>query len=301
MRENYDYNKLREAGKTSTEALAHARKLVKEGAKLLDVAEALEKLMREKGCHMSFPVNISVNEQAAHYTPSHDDASVFGAKDLVKIDLGARKGDYLTDCAITIDLSGNNGKLVEASEKALETAISMVRNGVKVNAIGAAIGKVAKDHGFNPIKNLGGHGVERDELHANIFIPNYDNGDESVLNEGDVIAIEPFMTTGEGFVQDGDFVEIFQKTGEMNARAQETRKVLAHITENYKTFPFALRWLANEMKDMSEFGIRRGVTEMLNMEALEAFPVLIERSKGMVSQSEKEVVVTKDSCEIITK
>ncbi|MDE1851563.1 MAG: type II methionyl aminopeptidase [Candidatus Micrarchaeota archaeon] len=301
MRNDYDYDKLREAGKVSTEALAHARKLVKEGAKLLDVAEGIEKLIKDKGCLMSFPVNISVNEQAAHYTPSHDDKTAFGANDIVKVDIGARKDDYLTDCAITIDLSGNNGKLVEASEKALETAISMVRDGVKVNSIGAAIGKVAKEYGFNPIKNLGGHGVERDELHANIFIPNYDNGDESVLNEGDVIAIEPFMTTGEGLVEDGDFVEIFQKTNNANARAQDTRKVLEHISSRHKTFPFALRWLVDEMKDISEFGIRRGITELLNMDALEAFPVLIERSNGLVSQSEKEVVVTKDSCEVITK
>ncbi|MDE1822904.1 MAG: type II methionyl aminopeptidase [Candidatus Micrarchaeota archaeon] len=301
MEDDYDYDKLREAGKISSEALVHARKIVKEGAKLLDVAEGIEKLIKDGGCLMSFPVNISVNEQAAHYTPSYDDKTVFGPKDIVKVDIGARKGDYLTDCAITIDLSGNNGKLVEASEKALETAISMVKDGVKVNSIGAAIEKIAKEYGFNPIKNLGGHGVEREELHASVFVPNYDNGDESVLNEGEVIAIEPFMTTGEGFVEDGEFLEIFQKTKDIAARAAETRKVMEHISNNYKTFPFALRWLRNEMKDTSEFGIRRGIAEMLNMEALEAFPVLIERSKGMVAQAEKEVVVGKDSCEIITK
>ena len=53
----------------------------------------------------------------------------------------------------------------------------MVKAGRTVNEIGREIEKVAKSYEFNPIKNLGGHGIEQDELHASIFIPNYDNGD----------------------------------------------------------------------------------------------------------------------------
>ncbi len=300
-KDDYDYDVIKEVGKASYAALQHGKSLIKSGAKLLDIAEAIEKHMNESMFDLAFPVNISINENAAHYTPTPDDKSVIPEKGLVKLDVGARKGHYLGDCAVTVDLSGNYGKLVEASESALEKAISMVKTGRAVNEIGAEIEKVAKSYGFSPIKNLGGHGVEQHELHASVFIPNYDNGDTTELEEGQVIAIEPFMTNGEGYVKEGELVEIFQKTGNPAIRSNDTRAVAAFIDERYMTYPFAARWLHKEMKGISDFAIRRALTELSYSDALEQFPVLFERKKGMVSQAEKEMIVEKDSCTIVTK
>lgn len=162
MDEDYDYKKLKEAGKVSKEALQHARTIVRPGAKLLDIAEGIESFMKEKGYDCSFPVNLSINDSAAHYTPEFDDNSVVPQGAVIKVDIGARKEVYLTDCAMTISFSDKHSKLVEASEKALENAISMVKAGRAVNEIGREIDKVAKSYGFNPIRNLGGHGIERD-------------------------------------------------------------------------------------------------------------------------------------------
>jgi len=171
-----DVELLKGVGRVSFEALSYARGLVKPGAKKLEVAERIEKFMVEKGFGLAFPVNLSSNEEAAHSTPESGSNEVFGEKDVVKVDLGARKNDALGDCAITVDLSSEYGKLVEASEEALEAAISMVRGGLAVREIGRTVGEIAAKHGFNPIRNLGGHGIEKGDLHARIFIPNYDNG-----------------------------------------------------------------------------------------------------------------------------
>lgn len=293
--------RFKEAGKVSSEALKYARTVVKEGVSVLEAADKIESFIRERNCLFAFPVNVSINEAAAHYAPSIDDKLAFKADDVVKIDLGARIEDHLTDCAITIDLSGKNSKLVEASEKALEAAISMVKHGRKVNEIGREIEKIAKQSGFKPIKNLGGHGITSEELHANIFIPNYDNGDETELKEGDVIAIEPFITDGEGLVKDGEVLEIFQLSGEGSYRTNETRAVADYISQNFLTYPFAMRWLLRGLKEISEFRIRRGISEMLAADALEPFPVLIEKGNGLVAQAEKEMVVEKDSCTLITE
>ncbi len=299
MEQDYDYQKLKEAGKVSREALQYARTLVKPGKKLLDIAEEIESFMKEKGCEMSFPVNLSINESAAHYTPEYDDKSTVPEGAVVKVDIGARKDVYLTDCAITISLSDKHAKLVEASEKALENAISLVKAGRPVNEIGREIEKVAKDYGFNPIKNLGGHGIEQDELHAHVFIPNYDNGDTTELEDGQVIAIEPFITTGVGYVEDGSTLQIFQKVSDQLPRSNEARSVSEFVTKNYLTYPFAMRWLIKNT-DLGEFKVRKGIAELANIGALETFPVLVEKSKGMVSQSEKELIVEKDSCTIVT-
>lgn len=300
-KDDYDYETVKSVGKVSYEALLHGKSLVKHGAKLLDVASAIESYIMGKGFGLAFPVNISINENAAHYTPTFDDASVIPEKGIVKLDVGARKGHYLGDCALTVDLSGNHGKLVEASQTALDTAISMVKAGRKVNEIGREIEKIAKAAGYAPIRNLGGHGIEQHELHADVFIPNYDNGDTTELEEGQVIAIEPFITNGEGLVVEGDSVEIFQKTGEAAVRSMDTRSVSVYINENYLTYPFASRWLHKGMKGMSDFTIRKALAELSYADALETFPVLVERKKGMVAQSEKEMIVEKDSCAVITE
>ncbi len=299
-KDDYDYGTIKEVGKASYEALLHGKGLVKAGAGLLGIAEAVEGYIKDRGFELAFPVNISINQSAAHYTPTFDDRSVVPENGLVKLDVGARKGHYLGDCAITVDLSGNYGKLVEASQIALETAIGMVRAGRKVNEIGREIERVARSAGFVPIRNLGGHGVEQHELHADVFIPNYDNGDTTELEEGQVIAIEPFITNGEGLVREGEIVEIFQKTGDAAVRSGETRSVSAFVEENYLTYPFAGRWLNREMKGLSDFAIRRALAELSHAGALETFPVLVEKKGGMVAQSEKEMIVEKDSCTVIT-
>ncbi len=295
----YDYNMLKEAGKVSSQALQRARETIRPGRKLLDIAEDLEAFIKGKGCELSFPVNLSINESAAHYTPEYSDASILPDESVLKVDLGARKGVYLTDCAITLSFSDKYSDLVRASEEALESAISLVRAGRPVNEIGREIGNVAKKHGVNPIRNLGGHGIEQDELHASVFIPNYDNGDATPLEEGQVIAIEPFMTTGEGHVVSGEHLQIFQKVSEGQLRSQEARDASAFIDKNYLTFPFATRWLVNGL-GLGEFKARKAIAEMMNAGMLEPFPVLVERSGGMVSQHEKSLIVEKDSCAIVT-
>ena len=74
-----------EVGKASQEAIVAASRLVKPGARLLDVAEAAEKQLKASGFGLAFPLNLSQNERAAHYSPSLEDKTVFSEKDIVSI------------------------------------------------------------------------------------------------------------------------------------------------------------------------------------------------------------------------
>lgn len=298
--EEYDYNTLKEVGKVSYEALQYSKEVVKEGRKILEIAEEIENFIKKKGFEMAFPVNLSINENAAHYTPTADDPYVLSGKETIKVDVGARKDSYLGDCALTIDLSQKYSRLVEASEEALANAISVVKAGRPVNEIGREIEKTAAANGFKPIRNLGGHGIDKMDLHASIFIPNFDNGDTTALEEGQVIAIEPFLTDGIGLVGDGEHLQIFQKTRDATPRSNELRVISDFIDENYMTYPFAMRWIQKKFKDLGEFKVRRTLNELASMSAIESFPVLVEKKNGMVAQAEKEMIVQKDGCEIVT-
>ncbi|MGI0141573.1 MAG: type II methionyl aminopeptidase [Candidatus Micrarchaeales archaeon] len=290
---NTDIAKL---GKETFEILNLAREMVKPGVRMLDVAKKVEELVQKKNLQFAFPINLSINENAAHYTPMFDDSSTFSEKDVVKVDIGLRTGDTLTDSAVTVDLSGKHSKLMEATQEALEAAISTVKAGRKVCEIGREVEKVAKKHGVMPIKNLGGHGIDEGELHANYFIPNFDNGDETELQEDDLIAVEVFLTNGEGHVINGDYNQIFRKFPGSVTRTN--REVSKFIDASYSTYPFALRWLIDKFG--SEFKVKSVLNELSRQDAVESFPVLVERKKGTVVQFEKSVVVGKDSCTIIT-
>lgn len=287
-----------DVGKASVEAIMYAAKLVKPGARLLEVAEASERYLREKGYAPAFPINLSVNNRAAHYSPSLDDSTVFGENDVVKVDFGAEKGGVLGDGALTVDLSGNNSDMVETAERALDAAMSKVRAGVEVREIGREIARVVESAGFSPIRNLGGHGIGVNELHEGVFIPNYDNGDATKLEEGQTIAIEPFVTDGNGLVKEEDTCEIYTFVGHAGVRSPAARQVLSEIEKSYNANPFAARWLS--VAAGSKFGLYAAITELARVGAIEPNPVLTESSNGIVTQAEAEIVVENDGYSILT-
>ena len=101
-RHRYRREKLLEAGKIASKALAFTCSQVAAGKPLLAIAESGETRIRELGGQPAFPINISINHHAAHYTPALEDASTVPALALVKIDLGAHVHGYIADNARTV-------------------------------------------------------------------------------------------------------------------------------------------------------------------------------------------------------
>lgn len=286
------FEKHRAAGKILSQVRQEARDRVKVGASLLEVAEFVEQRTVELGGLPAFPCNISRNDEAAHATPKAGDESVF-KEDVVKIDLGVHIDGYIADSAITVDLTGKNADLVKASEDALQAAIDVIRDGVNTAQIGNVIEDTIEGHGFKPVMNLTGHGLSQYITHNPPSIPNrhIDHGVD--LHEGDVIAIEPFATDGAGKIADGSWAEIYHVIAKKPVRLPAARKVLKEL-EQYRTLPFAKRWLKSERLDFA-------LNQLERAGVVRSYPVLKEVAGGLVSQAEHTVIVTADGCEIITK
>src|SRR5574341_2082775 len=216
--------KYRRAGKILSEVRNEAVKKVEEGASLLSVAEFTENLIREKGGEPAFPVNISRNDEAAHSTPSFDDTSVFG-KDMVKLDIGVHIDGYIADTAVTVHMSGNP-ELVTAAEKALSSALKFIHAGVNRKDIGGAIEDAITSLGYKPVINLTGHGLEQYIQHAPPSIPNKRMPHGVVLEDGDIIAIEPFATNGAGKIHDAGNAEIYHIVSNKPVRLPAARVLL---------------------------------------------------------------------------
>lgn len=288
--------KILKAGRIASEVRNYAKTIVKKGTPLLEIADKIEAKIIELGGKPAFPTNLSINEIAAHYTPSYDDKSI--AHGLIKVDFGAHVDGWISDTAFSLDLENNqeNKKLIQASEKALEEAIKVSNSKTPLNKIGETIQKNIESFGFFPIVNLCGHSMEEYHLHSGITIPNFDNGKTIPLGEG-LRAIEPFATNGVGKIKDSKPSDIYMLIDERNPRSPIAREVLNFIAEEYQALPFCSRWLVKQIGLKSIIGLKQ-LEENGN---LHRFAQLVEDSGGKVSQAEHTLFVEKDKVTIITK
>ena len=289
-------DKLSRAGKVTAEARDFAVANVKLGGSALELVESIESLIQSRGAECAFPVNIGVNEIAAHYTPSKNTDITFKTGDVVKIDIGAHIDGYPGDTAVTVEVgTRNHGPLIEAAESALEMSIQMVCPGTTMSAMGEAIERAIKSSGFKPIQNLTGHSMERFNLHAGLSIPNVKTWDRSAVREGMVLAIEPFSTTGRGKVEGGSKGGIFRLMRDRRA-PPEISTFFSRIQSSFGGFPFAGRWCEELHPQASAL-----LPKMVRMGMIMSYPILIEAAKGVVAQAEHSVLVTESGCEILTR
>jgi methionyl aminopeptidase len=287
------YDKYRAAGIIHRQIMEEARDKIKIGMPLYEYACFIDNRIIELGAKSAFPVNISLNEEAAHDTALLNDPRVFG-EDVVKVDVGIHVDGYIADGAMTLDLSGKNAALVKASEEALKAAIDTIKAGTNTLEIGAAIEDTITGLGFQPIRNLMGHGVAQYRAHCEPSVPNCRFLSTPVeLRVGETIAIEPFATDGEGYIENGRIKEIYSQIKRKSTRLPQVRKVLTQI-EEYNGLPFAKRWLEGDRLDFA-------LNQLEKENILTSYPVLVEIAGGLVSQAEHTVIVTEDGCEVTTR
>jgi len=292
----------RRAGQVASEVRTFGVGLIKEGVCFVDVANAIEDQIRQKGCKSAFPVNISRNEIAAHYSPRIDDQSVFKRGDVIKLDVGVHVDGYIADTAVSVEVgTDKHTKLIEASRAALNQAISTLQDQASIMEIGKKIQETIASFGYTSIDNLTGHSMNRYVLHAGLSIPNVlDHSFEKIIpRPGTVIAIEPFATTGAGHVISGEGSNIYLCTDSLRGRLvrdQSARVVLQKMRTMFTTLPFAQRWCIPHISNADSM-----LKKLTFMGSLRHYPQLIEKQKGLVSQSEHTVVVTENGYEVITK
>jgi len=275
------------SGEIARKARAYAITLAKEGALHRDIADKTEATIKALGGAPAFPMDVSINNVAAHDCPFINDERALAKGDVVKLDIGVHINGCVTDTAATVEIGTHNQKkLIQASEDALQAAIDIIKPGIEIYKIGQAIEETISSFGFNPIGNLSGHGVGLYIVHDPPTIPNYDNKDTSTLEEGQHIAIEPFATDGVGAVKDGKPAGIYRLLRIKPVRLPNARKLLTFIGKEYQTLPFCERWLTPRFHNV------RFLLALLEREGiLKQYTQLPEQSGGMVSQAEKTMEV----------
>lgn len=199
-----EIEKMRKAGLITGGALVAAGEAIHAGMTTKELDNVVRKYITSHGAKPSFlgyggfpgSACISINDVVIHGIPG---PQVIKDGDIVSVDVGAYIGGFHGDSCKTFavgEVSEEAKALMKSTEESLYLAISMVKPGVRLGDLGAAIQKYNEDNGYGVVREFVGHGVGRD-LHEDPEVPNFGKAGHGVrLQAGMVIAIEPMITEG---------------------------------------------------------------------------------------------------------
>jgi len=291
-----EIEKWKDAGRLARDALQFGKTLIENRKRMLDVTEKIESYVRKNGGELAFPTNLAVNNVGAHWTPSSKSKDIFRNGDVVKLDVGVHIDGYIGDNALTVEIETKNyEKMIEASREALNAAINVAVAGVNVGVIGHAVQDKIEQYGYRPIANLTGHRIKRYNLHSGISIPSVRERGGPSLTNGDIVAIEPFVTDGAGRVGGKRNSNIYHLRQIRKIRDEKATELMIEIKDRYKGLPFAERWLHEIQEDAT-----KNLQKLLRAGIVSYYPVLDELGKGIVSQSEHTLLITNNGNEVLT-
>ena len=295
MNQKYKQNFIR-AGALAREARAYGKSLIQKGASYFDVITRIQQKIVNLGAIPAFPPQIALDDVAAHFLPMPGEDIIFSDQ-VVKLDVGVCYQGAIGDCAVTIDLSGKYQKLVDAAEMALLNAENSLHVGQPIRNIGRIIAETIHSFGFNPIKNLSGHGLGEYIIHMSPTIPNYEDNSRGIIKPGMTFAIEPFATDGAGLIKESGQSAIFGLGRPRPLKSQLAKGLLEQI-RSFSGLPFAIHDLIEDNYPIEK--VVKGLDELLKLSVVIGYPPLVEQRKGIVAQAENSVLVDEKGIITIT-
>lgn len=287
-------NDFLEAGRMAKQVRAFGKSLIQPGASYNNIIAKINAEIVRLGARAAFPPQIALNDVAAHYLPSPDEDIVF-SNEVLKLDIGICFNGAIGDCAVTVDLSGQYQRLIDAAEAALLAAEQCVKVGIYVHEIGKAIDETISSFGFKPVKNLCGHGLGYFKIHTSPSIPNYDDRSNIRIKSGMTFAIEPFATNGKGYIKESGDARIFSFLKSRPVYSPASKSLLEKI-KTFSGLPFAIHDMLSLGISLQE--VNFGLRELLREGVIAEYPPLVEEGLGYVAQAENSVLVD-DSGEVV--
>ncbi|MFK7741268.1 MAG: type II methionyl aminopeptidase [Planctomycetota bacterium] len=294
-----DLEKLRKSGRISATALAHGRAMLTPGTRIEDVQNAVEAKIREMGGEPAFPAQASRNHIAAHYCSPPGDPTEVQQGDIIKLDCGTHVDGYVTDNATTVDLrDGDDSLLCTASKMALENAIALMGPGVSLTEIGRTVETTITQLGFQPVRNLCGHGVARYTIHCAPSVPNYADPKAAKLRANQTIACEPFACDGRGMIDVDGKSEVFMLRKPVKPKDSLPKDIFAAM-EATERLPFARRDLVRLLG--SEDRCEEALKVLTKKRLIDDYPPLCERQGVRVAQFEHTIFISENGPEVMTR
>ena len=209
-----DIQAMRDSAKINVEALRAVYEAIRPGVTTGELDKiAHDVIVRNGGtpAFLGYPpgsrhpypatINASVNEELVHGIPGK---RVLQEGDIISIDCGTVYKGFVSDSAFTVGvgkISEEAQRLIQVTEEALYRGIEVAVPGNRFGDISYTIQQFVEGHGYNVVREYGGHGIGR-SMHEDPHIPNWGSpGRGRRLRPGMTFAIEPMVMLGSPAVR----------------------------------------------------------------------------------------------------
>ena len=196
---------MRVAGEITAGALDEISKHIKPGISTLELDKIAEKFIINKGAkpaflrYEGFPNSIcaSIDDVVVHGIPKSD--IILQEGQIIGIDVGVKYKGFYGDAARTFavgKIDDDKEKLIRVAKECFFKAIQNLKEGSRLGDIGFEVERHARKYGFEPVHQMGGHGIGKN-LHEDPFVPMFGRAGTGLkLEAGMVLAIEPMINMG---------------------------------------------------------------------------------------------------------
>ncbi|KAG6259018.1 hypothetical protein E4U24_008180 [Claviceps purpurea] len=311
----------REAAEIHRQVRQYAKKTIRPGQTLTEIAETIENGVRSLTGHsgltegdalvagMGFPCGLSLNHCAAHYTPNAGNKMVLQQDDVMKVDFGVHVNGRIVDSAFTVAFEPKYDDLLKAVQEATNAGIREAGIDARVGEIGGVIQETMESfeveidgttYPVKSIRNLTGHNILPYSIHGTKAVPIVKSDDQTKMEEGDVFAIETFGSTGNGYVRDDMEVSHYAKNAEVqhvDLRLSSAKALLNVINKNFGTLPFCRRYLDRLGQDKYLLGLN----SLVQNGVVEAYPPLCDKKGSYTAQFEHTILIRPTVKEVISR
>ena len=290
---------------------------VKPGVKLIDICNLIEdkvKLYSSKygnqvNNSIAFPTGISINNVAAHWTPSLNDTRILKETDICKIDFGVHLNGWIIDSAFTVNYQSKYEPLLDASKEAVKAMINHMGVDTCISELGTISEEIVKSYEIEdkgilkpilPIDNLTGHSIDRWNIHSGKFIPNIKNNNNQRISEDEFYAIEVFTSNGLGTTKldmPSNHFMLKETYLKPKFKFKRTNNLLNLIKNNFSTLAFCPRFI--EKIDNTNYNVC--LQELFNNQIINSYPPLIDIEGSKTAQFEHTIYINEDKKIILSK
>lgn len=297
------------------------RNTIKPGMTLKDIALFIEDNIKtniefdknkplDRG--IAFPVGLSLNNCAAHYTPNYgDNTIILTEKDILKIDYGIHINGTIIDSAFTLHFDNKYDEFIQISKDITNYGVSLCGPDVVLGDIGQLIAEyieskeIILDNKVIQLKTmteLSGHSISRYDIHSGKAVPNTRIFYPLRMQENEFYAIEPFITTGNGknIIKEPNshYMLTREYEKELYNVKEDEKKLVNIILNNYYTLPFCQKWLYNINNTIDYNGLLK---KLENKKIVNTYPPIYDINKSIVSQFEHTIFIKKNGIINLTK
>jgi methionyl aminopeptidase len=257
----------RQAAEAHRQVRQWAQKNIKPGQTLTEIADGIEDSVRRLVGHdgltegdslkagMGFPLGLNLDEIAAHFSPNAGNKTVLQQSNVMKVDIGIHINGRIVDSAFTMAFDPMYDNLLAAVKDACHTGVRESGIDVRLGELGGYIQETMESYEVEingttypvkPIRGLTGHTILPYSIHGTKNVPSVKTNDTTKIEEGDVFAIEPFGSTGNGRVYDQGEVSHYALRSDapnVDLRLSSAKSLLSVIKKNFSTLPFSRRYL----------------------------------------------------------